>query len=169
MSGRSGSSGTFEVARASDTVYVRVSGLGTMNNSMTLQGFLDEMLKLDFRRFVIDLDACRGVDSTFMGILAGLAAESGGGLLLLNCSPHCLKQIKSVGLHRLLSLENGPAGLPAGVILHELPKATANPVERLKLIMRAHKELIRFDKKNEEVFGAFLRSIVKDLDPREEN
>lgn len=154
--------GSFRVARSGDTVYVCVSGLGTMTNSMTLSGFANAMTQEGYGRFVIDLERCRGVDSTFMGVLVGLN-ERAGGVVIVNAGPHCLKQLASVGLDRILKIDARPQALPDGVALTKLPEAAESPMERLRLIAKAHKELIRVDRRNEAKFGAFLQGIVREL------
>src|SRR3954454_18939325 len=112
----------FEVARAGDAVYVRVQGLGNMGNAPVLKAFVDKMLEEGFRRFVVDLNTCRGIDSTFMGTLLDVATsaregdrpaakksmsdsdESEPGVLLVNVDEHCRKQLVSVGLDAFLPI-----------------------------------------------------------------
>lgn len=155
--------GGFRVARSKDTVYVQVIGLGTMNNSSTFKGFADQMTRKGYRHLVCDLGPCRGVDSTFMGLLAGLRGDLDG-LVIINAGAHCRQQLGSVGLDCILQIEERPQALPAGVVLHELPsRETAGAIERLKMIMRAHEALVRVDRRNEEKFGAFLRNIASGL------
>ena len=165
-------SGVFRIARQGDAVYVRVVGLATMTNSVTFKEFADRMGEQGFRRFIVDLGECRGVDSTFMGLLLGLAhpaREKGkppappDALTVVNAGAHCRKQMESIGLHRLLKIPVEPSELPRGLELHELPEAETSPTARLKLIMKAHQDLVAIDKKNEEKFGAFLRDIQKNL------
>jgi hypothetical protein len=172
MSGK-GPSGVFRIARSGDAIYVRVVGLATMTNSATFKDFADRMQSEGYRAFVVDLAECRGVDSTFMGLLLGLAQGSGSGsardkLLVVNANAHCRKQMESIGLHRLLRIQSEPAALPCDLALHELPESEPSPVQRLKLIMKAHQDLIAIDKKNEEKFGAFLKDIAKNLGARGE-
>lgn len=152
-------SGTFRIARSRDAVYVRVHGLGNMNNCMTFKEFIDRMQSEGYRTFVIDLAECRGIDSTFMGILLGLR----DGLVVVNANPHCRRQMESIGLHRVLKIQDEAATLPPGLELKELPDAECDPVARLKLIMKAHQDLIAIDRQNEARFGAFLRDIAKNL------
>ena len=167
-------SGVFRIARQGDAVYVRVIGLATMTNSVTFKDFADRMADEGFRRFIIDLAECRGVDSTFMGLMLGLARpprEKGkeappDALTIVNAGAHCRKQMESIGLHRLLRIQADPAEIPRGLELHDLPEAETSSIARLKLIMKAHQDLIAIDKKNEEKFGAFLRDIQKNLGDR---
>ena len=156
--------GVFKIAGSRDAIYVRVIGLGSMTNSVTLKDFVDRMQVEGYRSFVVDLAVCRADDSSFMGILLGLShCQGGGGLVVVNANPHCRKQMESIGLHRILKIQAEPADVPRDLELHELPEAEASPLQRLKLIMKAHQDLIAIDKKNEEKFGAFLKDIAKNL------
>jgi hypothetical protein len=181
------SPGGFQVARAGDTVYVRVSGLGAMSNAPTLKSFVDKMLDEGFRRFLVDLGPCRGVDSTFMGTLlevattareepdaagktgtAGPSAASGSdenepGVLLVNVDDHCRKQLTSVGLDAFLPIAPNRARLPDGLELRTLEVADVPPQERLRLMVKAHQELIAIDERNEAKFGAFLKDLLANL------
>ena len=152
-------SGTFKIARSKDAIYVRVTGLGNMNNSVTFKEFADRMRNEGYRSFVVDLGECRGVDSTFMGLLLGLRE----GLVVVNATAHCRKQMESIGLHLCVKLADEPMALPASLELHELPPAECDPNARMRLVMKAHQDLIAIDKKNEERFGAFLRDLAKHL------
>jgi anti-anti-sigma factor len=167
---------SFEVARTGDVVYVHVAGLGNMSNAPALKEFVDAMLKEGFRRFVIDLDGCRGVDSTFMGTLLDIATtaregarpSSGSddgepGVLLVNVDDHCRKQLGSVGLDAFIPIRPGNAKLPEGIEMRELAIRDVPAPERVKLILKAHQELVAIDARNKEKFGAFLRGLLKDL------
>ena len=57
------------------TVWVRVSGRGSFQNSSPLKDFAKEMLSRGYKTFVIDLGECPVMDSTFMGTLAGIALK----------------------------------------------------------------------------------------------
>jgi len=170
----------FEVARAGDVVYVRVTGLGNMSNAPVLKAFAEKMIEEGFRRFIIDLEHCRGIDSTFMGTLLDVAttAREGDrpkkkaladsdpgepGVLLVNVDDHCRKQLSSVGLDAFLPIAADRAKLPEGLELRALETKDVPPQERLKLILRAHQELVAIDQRNEAKFGAFLKDLLADL------
>lgn len=55
------------------TVWVRVMGKGSFQNSSGLKEFTKEMINRGSRDFVIDFKNCETMDSTFMGTLAGVA------------------------------------------------------------------------------------------------
>jgi anti-anti-sigma regulatory factor len=175
---RGGAATNFEVARTGDAVYVRVLGLGTMATAPTLKEFVDAMLKQSFRRFVIDLEKCHGVDSTFMGTLLDIAttaregarpssdsSDGEAGVLLVNVDDHCRKQLQSVGLDTFIPIRPGKASVPPGVEMRALETRDVASPERLKLILKAHQELVAIDARNKEKFGSFLEGLLKDLGP----
>jgi hypothetical protein len=168
----------FAVARAGDAVYVRVTGLGTMANAPILKAFVDKMIEEGFRRFVVDLEPCRGIDSTFMGTLLDVATsaregprppkksasdEGEPGVLLVNVDDHCRKQLVSVGLDAFLPIAPDKVVLPSGLELRALDMADVPPQERLKLVLKAHQELVAIDARNEAKFGPFLKDLLADL------
>ena len=63
----------FEVARSKNAIYVGVRGLGNLGNAPVFNEFAEKMIAEGWSRFVIDLEHCRGVDSTFMGTLLGIS------------------------------------------------------------------------------------------------
>src|SRR4026208_962578 len=69
----SGPQGHYLVAASQESFYVRVVGLATMNNSVSLQEVLADLPRQGFRRFLFSLASCTGLDSTFMGIVLGVA------------------------------------------------------------------------------------------------
>jgi len=54
-------------------VWVRVEGKGSFLNSGNLKEFAQEMVNRGYREFVIDLEHCAMMDSTFMGTMAGVS------------------------------------------------------------------------------------------------
>lgn len=72
----SDSQGHYLVTANLGAVYVRVVGLGSMNNCFSLQDFLQDLKTKGYAQFIFDLKECRGFDSTFMGVLIGLAGQA---------------------------------------------------------------------------------------------
>jgi len=99
------------VARSADLGFIKVVGRGSFQNSSCLKAFYQQLLKDGVRRFVVDLEACTYLDSTFLGILLGLGLklrESGNGLLhILNANPRNLELLRNLGLDRLINIDGG--------------------------------------------------------------
>ena len=63
---------SIQVGVRGPTVWVKIEGKGSFLNSGNLKEFSREMLDRGYREFVIDLEKCAMMDSTFMGTMAGV-------------------------------------------------------------------------------------------------
>jgi anti-sigma B factor antagonist len=129
--------------------------------------FLTGRFELGWRRFVIDLEGCRGIDSTFIGMLSRLAvkiANSGeeGGVEIINPSPRNAGSIQKLGLERYLSLdlEGSRWRRERELVDENLRKPSCDgpidQVEHAEFVLAAHEALIAA---NEENCGRF-RDVV---------
>ncbi len=88
------------------TAYVRVVGRGNFKNSVALKQFGTAAIDQDARSIVLDMTDCVGMDSTFMGVLAGLAfrlkQRCGGEILMVNLSPRTRSLLATLGLDRVI-------------------------------------------------------------------
>ncbi len=57
---------------AGQNVHVRVVGRGTFQNGQPLRRYAQDMLTQGCDQFFVDLNQCQGMDSTFLGVLAGI-------------------------------------------------------------------------------------------------
>jgi len=156
---------TMLVARSGDAVYVRISGPGNMKVCPTLQDFAKRMLIEGFEKFIIDLQDCSTMDSTFMGTLveiASLAPPMAESLMIINAQDHCEGLLEGLGLDNVLRIKSGETELP-GFEMEPLPEFATTQTERMRLIRRAHENLVRIDRRNEEKFGSFLRQLIKEM------
>lgn len=160
----------FLVARSRSALYVRIQGLGSMHTAPTLEAFAESEIESGARQLVVDLRECSGVDSTFMGLLLTLANKlralqngTPGGCVLINVDAHAQKQLSSVGVDAFVSIKDGETELPEELRLTELAVVEAGERERMKLMVRAHKELVSADARNKAKFGAFLEGILAEL------
>ncbi len=161
------------VARSADLGFIKVVGRGSFQNSSCLKAFYQQLLKEKVSRFVIDLDACTYLDSTFLGILLGLGLklkEAGNGLLhILNASPRNLELLKNLGLDRLISIEgnrsNGAAH-PKSIQeanLKEIECPVPTRAEAAPTILEAHENLMEFDPRNVPKFKDVVEFLREDL------
>jgi anti-sigma B factor antagonist len=169
------------VARSADLGFIKVVGRGSFQNSGCLKAFYQQLLKEGVRRFVVDLDACTYLDSTFLGILLGLGLklrEIGAGLLhILNASPRNLELLRNLGLDRLISIESttgqtsGARPNPAlnglnGVKeenLKEMACEVPSRAEAGPTILEAHVNLMEFDPRNVPKFKDVVEFLREDL------
>lgn len=132
-----------------------------MNNSISFKQLLDRLRERGFRRFVFDLSECEGFDSTFMGILLGLALGDGR-VVIVNPSAQQRDLLSEVGIHRVVELCDRPIR-PPDVDLEDLDTAPVDPRERVREMLVVHENLVRHDPRNREKFGGFLEALRREL------
>jgi anti-anti-sigma regulatory factor len=166
------------VARSADLGFIKVVGRGSFQNSSCLKAFYQQLLKDGVRRFVVDLEACTYLDSTFLGILLGLGLklrEAGSGLLhILNANPRNLELLKNLGLDRLINIDGAASGNGAGARavnlngvkkenLEEMPCPVPTRAEAAPTILEAHENLMEFDPRNVPKFKDVVEFLREDL------
>lgn len=164
------------VARSADLGFIKVVGRGSFQNSGCLKAFYQQLLKDGVRRFVVDLEACTYLDSTFLGILLGLGLklkECGAGLLhILNANARNLELLRNLGLDRLIHIagvnegrDNGAAvlnGVKEG-LMKEMPCPVPTRAEAAPTILEAHENLMEFDPRNVPKFKDVVEFLREDL------
>jgi anti-sigma B factor antagonist len=156
------------VARQANLGYVKVVGRGSFQNSGCLKAFYTQLLNQKVNRFVVDLDACTYLDSTFLGILLGLGLKlkmGGNGLLhVLNASPRNIELLKNLGLDRLIHIDarRGETKEPS-VAFKEMPCAPQTKAEAGPTILEAHENLMEFDPRNVPKFKDVVEFLREDL------
>jgi anti-sigma B factor antagonist len=58
-----------------DPVVVKINGKASFLNSNPMKELFDQLTEQGKARFIIDFQKCSGMDSTFLGILAGLGIK----------------------------------------------------------------------------------------------
>ncbi len=89
-----------------DAAILRVVGRGSFKCAPAFKEFAAAALDRGARLLVLDLTACVGMDSTFMGVMAGLALRlrgvAGGRVVCVNLSPHTRGLLATLGLDLLV-------------------------------------------------------------------
>ena len=130
-------------------VWIRVEGKGTFQNSPGLKDFSRRMIEGGRREFVVDLQHCPAMDSTFMGTLAGLALRlrdvGGGELWVVNRNERNDELLQGLGLDALFSTQPAPQmdGCGGDAIHHSADKAVTREVMR-----EAHEACVEVNPKN---------------------
>jgi anti-anti-sigma regulatory factor len=162
-------------------VYVRVVGRGTFLNSQPLRLFALQKIDEGQREFVLDLGQCPGMDSTFLGMLAGIGLrlrQHGqlGTVHIVNISPRNLELLQTLGLDRLFTMNsNAPSPLAEAdcrklsdtdltQITHPLHKD-----ETADLMIEAHDNLVRADERNAPKFRELTRFLREAIERRHRN
>lgn len=154
----------FLVNAYSDPAILRISGRASFLNCAPVRDFFDYLSKHDIRHVVIDFAECTGMDSTFLGILAGAALEfrkldPPGMLTLVRLNERNQELVRNLGLHRILDVREN-TGIPDKSEVEALAEDELEEDDRAKVMLKAHEDLVRADEGNLKKFEdvlSFLR------------
>lgn len=167
------SSAGFLVDASADPVAIRVQGRASFQNSACLQDFMSAMMAAGRSRFAIDFHECTSMDSTFLGVLAGVALKlrklpAPGLLVLCRLTGRNLELVRNLGLDRLLVIDDGrqvPLVDGQGAPLRCTPDLSE--LQQARLVLQAHEDLVQADEANRAKFQdvlAFLKQQVNQGD-----
>jgi anti-anti-sigma regulatory factor len=152
--------------------WIRCEGKGSFMNSPAIKEFGDSRIRSGTMCLVVDLGACTGMDSTFMGTLAGLASrisEIGGKLQIAAANEKSRNSLEDLGLDFLMEInpKNGEwvgledkirdllklkiAGTKAGTKLHT------------RHVLEAHEVLSKANEANKEKFSGVIKLLGDEL------
>ncbi len=156
---------TYLVRAYSDPVVVRINGKANYLNCNSFREFIEQVIAEGRHRILLDFEACQGMDSTFLGILAGTALElrqkdPPGELALCRLGERNHELILNLGLQNLLSL----GGDADGELGESFDQLEDGEVSDAKKVLQAHENLADADAGNRAKFQdviAFLRNQVE--------
>ena len=150
-------------------VHVKVEGKGSFQSSPALKEFSKQMLDRGFRNFVVDLQGCPVMDSTFMGTLAGIALRlrefGNGALLVRNANERNTDLLRNLGLNNLFEVESKVPEVTEGMV--EAAPLDADPAigrtDQAECMIEAHEALVDADPENLARFKDVLEYLKQDL------
>ncbi len=169
-------------------LWVRCTARGSFLNSPILKSIADKYIADGGHSIVLDLEICLGVDSTFMGTLAGIARQCsahGGALEIASPTERTKTAMMNLGLDNLLDIDPANAiwlpqldDIRKTLELQESgPEATAtsassakamSETDRARHVLEAHTTLRDLNDKNKDTFGYVCESLEEDIKRREE-
>ena len=167
------------VAICGSTALVCVRGRGSFKMGPALKQFGAAAIEQGCQDLMLDMDGCLSMDSTFMGVLAGLAlklkSEDRGGVVVMNLSAKTLDLLQTLGLDRLLEVYEAGA-VPEGLRKHldcivNTAALDVSEVEKrvsLETMLAAHEDLVRASPGNLPKFQNVLDYLGEDLRKLEE-
>lgn len=155
--------------------WIRVEGKGSFQNSGKVKEFTRQSFDKGHRNFVIDLENCPAVDSTFMGTLASMALklryEPEGRVDVINATGRTRDAMTSLGLHCLLEMDDDGSAwkdereLVAQNLGKPLPpRDDLSKREETANVLAAHEALVEANNDNFSRFKDVLEYLKDDLD-----
>lgn len=146
-------------------------------NSPLMKSFGDERIAAGERLLVVDLAACTGMDSTFMGTLAGMAArlsaKDKGVLQIAEPGERNRRSLEDLGLDFLMEI-NPPSAVWRGkveAIRSDLAShQQAGPIgqtQRTRHVLEAHQTLSGVSDKNAREFAGVVEMLEEQVAAKE--
>ncbi len=173
-------SGIF-VALSGQDLFVQIRGRGNYRNAAPLRKFGQDVLSSGCTAAHVDLAECQGMDSTFLGVLAGFGlqlrqAGQNNGLHLFNAGELNLHSCQVLGLGRMARLEAAAPSAPDFLAppaseFRQLPDTdltapNAMPAkdQTTALMLEAHEDLCVTDERNEAKFKDVKQLLREELE-----
>lgn len=163
------------VGQVGDAFWIRIDGRGCFQNSVYVRDVINLMLAQGIRIFIIDLDRCPMMDSTFMGTLTGAAlnlTECGGGTIaVVNANTRNQQLLSNLGLDSLLEVdEDGSKWCEQKAQVVTALQAFESAVqvskeEQAVHVLQAHQALCQANEANAMRFQDVIGFLQKDVPP----
>ena len=162
------------VAVVENTAFVKLPGRANFAWSMEFKTLVSELRNQRVNHFVLDLGECVTMDSTFLGVLAGLALRNSDGkeisadgeklkLDLLNPNPRIAELLDNLGVVHLFNVlhQENPCTAIFEPVNHDGPPPTKEDLSRNCLW--AHEVLMRINPDNVPKFKEVTQFLAEDL------
>ena len=146
----------YKVHVTPENAFVRVFQKASFLNCAPLRSFFEECLVVGRRNYVVDFQECSSMDSTFLGILVGLAMklrkfEDEGRLTLINLKDRNLETVRNLGIHKIAYVN--PDDLSSDEReLNDLESNEGRESVGSETICQAHKTLMELNERNSKMF-----------------
>ncbi len=162
------------VAIHDKVAFLRIRERGSFKISATVKQFGIAAMEQGVERFVLDLHDCVGMDSTFMGIIAGMAfrlrKQSNGEVIVVGLSPRTRSLLSTLGLDQLVkpymagsTPEEFQAVLGQGRALEAVDACETDRRGTAEMMLEAHENLVALSPENLPRFKDVLTFLKEDL------
>jgi len=149
---------------------IKIIGRANFNSSIDFKTLVNELLQKGFNYFVLDLSECALMDSTFLGVLAGLGLKSTGNennsanptIELLNANVRITELLENLGVLHLFKATQGARAMPECT---ERAHQPVNPSreEVTRACLEAHQTLMALNPENIGRFKEVAQFLAEDL------
>lgn len=161
-----------KVGKFEDFSWIRCEGKGSFLNSPAVKEFGEFRIKRDELCLVVDLQDCTGMDSTFMGTLAGLAnrlTENGGALHVAGANEKNRHSLEDLGLDFFMAINperavwKGVEDKARDLLKPKVVGIRAGTVLHTRHILEAHEILSDANEGNRRKFSGVLETLEEEL------
>ncbi len=157
------------VAIFDSLVCIKVCGRVNFTNSVDFKKVVNELAQRGYKQFGFDLSECQMMDSTFLGVLAGIgvrfSSNSANGenpaVVIFNPTPRIADLLENLGVAHLFKIvkdEKTPAQK-----FEPVAGEQASRVEVTRTCLEAHKTLMDLNPENVRKFKDVTQFLAEDL------
>jgi len=157
-------------------VCIKIAGRASFNSSVDFKLLVNSLLQKGFSHFILDLTDCLLMDSTFLGVLAGLGLKFGTArngnvdpsMELLNPNPRIIDLLENLGVSHLFQVSKGAE--PTTENMASLDPMSSNPdrKEVSRTCLEAHETLMEINPANISKFKDVAQFLAEDLKKMDE-
>ncbi len=147
------------VATDDNEAFIRIEGRASFIIGPSLKQLGAHLVESRIKRMIFDMGECSSVDSTFLGVMAGLVPRirkiQGASIIMINLTPALFENVSTLGLDRIIScFTTGHTPTDIRQLMEKLGSLNCFAVNRpdektaRKTVIEAHEDLIRSDKRN---------------------
>lgn len=150
--------------------WIRCEGKGSFLNSLAVKQFGEAEIGFGKMLLVVDLQQCTGMDSTFMGTLAGLASrisEKGGVLQVAFADAKNQSSLEDLGLNYLMLINpEAPIWLNSekkvwSLLHQEVPNVELGDEIHSQHVLDTHQTLCEVYEENQQKFSSVVNLLEK--------
>lgn len=161
---------SLQVCVGDKSVCVRIAGRANFHSSVDFKKLVTSLWQQGYTCFIIDLTECQLMDSTFLGVMAGLglkfsAERNGNGqarIELLNPNSRVTDLLENLGINHLFTVVRGSAPAAPEVSVGGQAAGT-DKKEVSRTCLEAHKTLMEVNPDNVPKFKDVARFLEEDL------
>ena len=150
---------------------VKIIGRANFSSSIDFKTLVDELRQKGYTFFVLDLSECVLMDSTFLGVLAGLGLKMGVGnkdgngaaIELLNPNARITELLENLGVLHLFKLRQGSVSMPESIEPREHCALPADKEDVKRACLEAHQTLMEIHPDNVPKFKDLAQFLAEDL------
>ena len=152
-------------------VCIKIAGRASFQSSVDFKALILSLWQKGHNRFVLEVTGCQLMDSTFLGVLAGLGLRfskepNGFGpatIELLNPSVRIIELLDTLGILYLFKIHKGPLRETEGLDPVERSAVASDRKETTRTCLEAHKLLMEINPENVAKFKDVTRFLEEDL------
>jgi anti-sigma B factor antagonist len=150
-------------------VRLRIAGRANFSCGPDFKKLIAGLQEKGYSRFVIEMGECALMDSTFLGLLCGLALrlkENGNGATveLLNSSPRVAELLESLGATEIFKLRSDSTATPKPAETAALCSTEHTRAEMAETSLEAHQNLMALSPENAAKFKDVAQFLAEDLE-----